>query len=115
VTSGAVHGRSVIAHLEGIDDRDVARTLIGALISVPRSRFGPADPDQYYWADLIGLQVVNQEGVVLGTVTELVETGANDVLVVSGDRRRLLPFVGTVVKSVDFDREIITVDWDPEF
>jgi 16S rRNA processing protein RimM len=116
VTDGSVHGRGIIAHLEGVDDREVARRLIGATIAVPRTRFGAAAPNEYYWSDLIGLRVVNQDGTPLGEVEDLLETGANDVLVVRGTRRRLLPFVaGTVVRSVDLDAGLIAVDWDPEF
>lgn len=116
VEASAVHGRSIVAHLDGIDDRDVARRLIGAVISVPRDRFSSAGPEEYYWSDLIGLQVINADGAPLGTVAELLETGSNDVLVVQGDRRRLLPFVhGDVVREVDLGQGVIRVDWDPDF
>jgi 16S rRNA processing protein RimM len=116
VVDGAVHGRGVIARLEGIDDRDVARKLIGATIRVPRERFERTQPQQYYWSDLLGLQVVNENGVALGRVQNLLETGANDVLVVMGERRRLVPFVpGTVVKEVDLAGGSIKVAWDEDF
>ncbi len=77
----------------------------------------PASEDgSWYWMDLIGLQVVTTGGVVLGQVTGLVETGANDVLVVQGERERLVPFViDQYVKRVDLDAGLIEVDWDPEF
>ena len=115
VTDGSVHGRGVIAHLEGVDDRDVARALIGASIRVPRAQFDAPAPGEFYWSDLIGLQVMNLEGIVLGRVSELLETGANDVLVVQDDRRRLVPFVPAVVRSVDLATGLISVDWDPDF
>lgn len=116
VVDGARHGRGIVAHLEGVNDRDVARALIGQGVWVPRDRFQVADPGQYYWSDLIGLRVVNGEGAELGHVQEILETGANDVLVVGGERRRLLPFVtGTVVKSVDLAGRVINVEWDADF
>jgi len=116
VVEGAGHGRGVIAHLDGIDDRDVARALVGATIRVPRARFGRTRPGEYYWSDLVGLQVVNDDGAVLGRVVELLATGANDVLVVQGERRRLLPFLpGQVVTSVDLTAAVIRVVWDEDF
>ncbi len=116
VVEGAGHGRGVIAHLDGIEDRDVARALVGATIRVPREQFSRPRPGEYYWADLLGLQVVNEQGIVLGRVHEMLATGANDVLVVQGDRRRLLPFVpGQVVKEVDLAGSVIRVAWDEDF
>lgn len=116
VAEGACHGRGIIAHLDGVNDRDIARALIGKSIWVPREKFHEAGPDQYYWSDLMGLRVVTDAGVELGKVEDLIETGANDVLVVRGERRRLLPFViGRVVTSVDRGAGVITVDWDEDF
>ena len=72
--------------------------------------------DEYYWADLIGMDVVTVDGVMLGKVDHLFETGANDVLVVQGERERLLPWVlHDFIKAVSLDDKRITVDWDPEF
>jgi 16S rRNA processing protein RimM len=116
VAAGDVHGRGVIAHLEGVDDRDVARGLIGREIRVPRERFAAAGANEYYWTDLVGLQVLGIDGRQLGEVVELLATGANDVLVLRGERRRLVPFVpGRVVKSVDLAAGVIHVDWDADF
>lgn len=116
LVDGGVHGRGIVAHLKGVDDRDVARRLIGARISVPRESFAELAAGQYYWSDLVGLSVVDQQGKALGRVAELIETGANDVLVLEGERRRLVPFVpGSVVKSVDLAAGLISVDWDSEF
>jgi len=112
VTAGSSHGRGVIAHLAGIDDRDAARALIGRLIKVSRSKFAALGAGEYYWADLLGLEVVNQQGVALGRVQDLMETGANDVLVVQGRERLLVPFVlGSVIRSVDLESGRIIVDW----
>jgi 16S rRNA processing protein RimM len=105
-----------VAQLEGIDDREAAGELVRHEIAVPRSELPPAEPGEFYWVDLIGLEVETLEGVVLGRVVDLVETGANDVLVVQGDRERLLPFVqGQCVRSIDLDSGRMTVDWDPDF
>lgn len=116
VLDGGVHGRGIVARLEGIDDRDEARRLIGAHIEVPRSRLAPTEEGTWYWFDLVGLDVVNEQGENLGRVADLMQTGANDVLVLEGGRRRLIPFVhGAVVKSVDLDAGLVRVDWDSEF
>ena len=109
-------GKGLIATLPGVDDRDAAEALRGTDILVPRSALPPPAPGEYYWVDLEGLRVVTTEGVVLGEVSHLLSTGANDVMVVRGERERLLPFVQPdYVKAVDFEAGTITVDWDPEF
>ena len=113
---GRETAKGVVASLPGVDDRDAAEAMRGTEILVPRSVLPPPAADEYYWVDLEGLRVVTLEGVDLGRVSHLVATGANDVLVVQGDRERMLPFVQPdFVKSVDFDAGVITVDWDPEF
>jgi len=115
VETGKPHGRTVIAKLEGVDDRDRALELIGAEIAVERDALAPCEPGQYYWTDLVGMQVVTRGGISLGTVDHLVETGANDVLVVRGERERLVPFIREqVIVAVDPDARVITVDWDPD-
>lgn len=114
--TGRDSGRNVIARFPGIEDRDQAQALIGAEIWVPRSALPPPGPGEYYWVDLEGLAVSTVEGVELGTVSHLFATGANDVMVVRGERERMVPFViGDHVKSVDFEAGRIVVDWDPEF
>jgi 16S rRNA processing protein RimM len=117
LVEGHVQGSGVVvARLEGVDDRDQARALIGTEIAVRRDELPPAGPGTYYWADLEGLAVVNLDGVVLGTVSHLFETGANDVLVVvDGGRERLIPYTRDAVRQVDLDARTIRVDWDPEF
>ncbi|MEF8794484.1 ribosome maturation factor RimM [Thiohalorhabdus sp.] len=111
-------GLRLVARLEGVGDRESARTLLGTEVQVPRSALPEAGEDEegFLWADLLGLDVETVEGVPLGSVTSLVDTGANDVLVVSGeDRERLIPFLGDYVPEVDLERGIIRVDWDPDF
>jgi 16S rRNA processing protein RimM len=113
---GRVTNKGVVATLPGIDDRDAAEALRGAEVWVDRAQLPPPAPGEYYWVDLEGLKVVNLEGVQLGTVSHLLNTGSNDILSVAGDRERLVPFIeGDFVKSVDFDSRTITVDWDPDF
>lgn len=110
------HGKVLLAKLEGITERDQARAWIGCDIAIPRAALPPLPAGEYYWADLIGLRVQTLEGVDLGVVDHLIETGANDVLVVVGDRERLIPFVpGRDVVTVDLDAAQIRVDWDPQF
>ena len=110
------HGKAVIARLGGYEDRDTARELVGAEIAVRRDQLAEITEGEYYWADLVGLKVVTVSGKDLGIVNHLIETGANDVLVVVGERERLIPFIrDEVVVAVDLDRGEIRVDWDPEF
>ena len=107
--------KGVLLTLPEVVDRDQAEALAGAEIWVPRSRLPAPKPGEYYWVDLEGLRVVNREGVLLGTVSHLFETAANDVIVVAGDRERLVPFLDDYVLGVDFEAGQVTVDWDPEF
>jgi len=100
--------------LEGIDTRDAAEALRGAEIRVNRANLPPAGKDEWYWADLEGLEVRNLKGEPLGRVSGLMATGANDVLIVEGRRRRLIPFVpGSRVREVNLQERRLIVDWDP--
>lgn len=113
---GRVQGKSLVARLEGIDDRDQAMRWIGADIRIDRSQLPPPKKGEVYWVDLEGLKVRTTEGVELGTVSHLFATAANDVMVVQGERERLIPFIKErFVKSVDLEGDGIVVDWDPEF
>ena len=113
VTTGQAHGKSVIAKLAGVDDRDAAADLIGAEILMPRSGLPECGPREYYWADLAGMQVLDQAGNLLGEVDHLIETGAHDVLVLTGSPQRLIPFVlDSIVTDVDLEHRTITVTWD---
>ena len=117
---GGVRGRSgakgVVATIPGVEDRDAAEALRGTDIHVPREALPPPKPGEYYWVDLEGLRVETIEGLALGHIDHLFATGANDVLVVRGERERLIPFLQPdVVTRVDFDAGLVVVDWDPEF
>ncbi|MCU7873521.1 MAG: ribosome maturation factor RimM [Candidatus Thiodiazotropha sp. (ex Lucinoma borealis)] len=116
LTAGHGQGKGVVAQLDGISDRDQAAELVDCEIAIQRTQLPELEPDEYYWTDLQGLRVVNIEGVELGVVSHLFETGANDVMVVKGERERLIPYTtGEAVQSVDLDAGILLVDWDPEF
>ena len=116
VEDGRRHGRTVVAKLPGIDDRDRARALIGAQIEVDREDLPPCEPEEYYWADLEGLSVRTVTGDDLGEVDYLFSTAAHDILVVEGERQRLVPFVRErIVREVNLDRGLIVVDWDPSY
>ena len=102
--------------ITGVSDRNSAVALKGLLVGVHESTLPPSQAGEYYWRDLVGLKVVTLGGEQLGRVERLIETGANDVLVILGDKREcLVPFIDQVIKSVDTAAEEILVDWDPEF
>jgi 16S rRNA processing protein RimM len=117
VNAGRRQGKTVVAKLAGCNDRSAAEELVGAVISVPRSALPESTvPGEYYWADLVGLSVETVDGVDLGRIGHLFETGSNDVMVVQGDRERLVPYIwGQVVREVDLEAGVMRVDWDPDF
>ncbi len=113
---GRETAKGLVATLPGIEDRDAADALRGAEVWVPRAALPPPGEGEYYWVDLEGLRVVNLEGAGFGVVSHLFSTGANDVIVVEGERERMIPFLQPdVVRSVDFDAGVVTVDWDADF
>lgn len=116
LAEGRRHGKGLIARLEGCEDRDQAAALVGLEIRIRRDQLPRLGADEFYWADLVGLSVETLEGRRLGRVDRVFATTANDVLVVNGERERLLPFLwDRVIKDVDLDLGRIRVDWDPEF
>ena len=126
IDEAKTHSDSVVAKLKGMDDRTPAEALRGARIFLPRSSFPAASTDEYYWVDLIGLNVVNREGVALGCVRDLMATGPQSVLCVEyvvpaeGDAapvaaERMIPFVSVYVDKVDIAGKLITVDWQPDY
>ena len=111
-----VHNKTLAAQLPDCPDRTAAEKLKGLLVAVPRNSLPEQDEGEYYWSDLIGLAVVNEAGVTLGTVANLLETGANDVLSVRGDGGEvLIPFVASVIKQVDVKNKTIRVDWSADY
>lgn len=113
---GKPHGKGIVVNLETVSDRNQAELMHGYDIAVLKSQIPEAEEGEYYWRDLIGLRVLTLDDVDLGKVDSLMETGANDVLVVKGDRERLIPFVmDEHIKQIDLDAGVVRVDWDPDF
>lgn len=113
LAEGQRHGKTVVVRIEGYDDRDQAAALIGKEIAVSRDELPTAAEGHYYWSDLEGLRVLRSDGEELGRLAHLLETGAHDVMVIKGDRERLIPFVkDEIVLDVDLETGVITVDWE---
>lgn len=120
IREAKTHSDTVVATAQDIDDRSAAEALKGARVFVARSSFPTADKDEFYWVDLIGLAVVNREGLNLGEVKELLSTGPQTVLVLSfeadgKEQERMIPFVAAFVDDVDLASRKITVDWQPDY
>jgi 16S rRNA processing protein RimM len=114
------HSDVIVASSEDVPDRNAAEALRGARVFVPRSSFPTAGDDEYYWVDLIGLAVVNREGVALGRVRELLASGPQTTLVLDATEdgkpvERMVPFVSAFVDQVDLAGRLITVDWQPDY
>jgi 16S rRNA processing protein RimM len=114
VAEGKPHGKTLIARFDGVEDRDDAAGYVNADVAVERGELPETGEGEYYWSDLEGLRVVKQDGRLIGRVAYLLETGANDVLVVrDGSDEVLIPFVrGDVIKGVDLAGGVISVDWE---
>ncbi len=116
LASGRCHGKGLVVQFAKCMDRDAAEALKGIEIGVYRDQLPASGNDEYYWSDLVGLQVITKQHRVLGVVDHLIETGANDVLVVKGEQEYLVPFIqGQVVEAVDLEAREIRVDWDPDY
>ena len=116
IRQGKKHGNRLIALLESTDSREQAEALVNRPIAVYRDQFPELPPGEFYWTDLLGLEVRLENGRELGKIDQMLATGANDVMVVRGERERLIPFIhGQYVKRVDLDGGVVTVDWDPDF
>jgi 16S rRNA processing protein RimM len=115
VLEGRQQGKGLIASLKGYTDCEDARKLVGSEILVSQESLPKTGKNEYYWSQLTGLNVVNLQGIELGKVVNLFETGANDVLVVKGEKERLIPFTEFAVIDVDIDSSNIVVDWDEDF
>ena len=116
VIDGKLQGKAVVAQLDGVNDRDQAASFMGWDIFITPDQLPKVAKDEYYWSDLIGLSVETNQGVQLGIVDSLLETGANDVVIVKGERERVIPFLqGQTITSIDLDAGRMVVDWDPDF
>jgi len=118
-SGGRTQGKGVVMELENVTDRDQVLPLIGAELAIKNTQLKPTTKDEFYWSELVGLTVINLQAQTLGKVDHLLETGANDVLVlkVDGeDEKRLIPFVmDEIVKLVDVDNKLIQVDWGVDY
>lgn len=117
------HNKGVVAKLVGVESRDDAEAIKNLDISIKAEQLPQLADDEFYWRDLVGMQVVTENGYDLGVVKELFETGANDVMLVKanpndafGQKERMLPYLyDQVIKQVDMQARTIKVDWDPGF
>jgi len=109
-------GKSYVGHLISCDDRNLAALYTNLDLYIPRTLLPEPDSNEYYWHDLQGLQVINQNGIKLGVIDHLFNSGASDIMVIIGDKERLLPYVlEDIVVKVDLTNRCIHVIWDPEF
>jgi 16S rRNA processing protein RimM len=118
VSGGHVQGKGIVMGISNVTDRDQVQPLIGAELAIKKAQLEPADEDEFYWTDLVGMAVINLQQIEFGFVDYMLETGANDVLVVKAKDKteRLIPFVmDEVVKSVDLDKKLIQVDWPEDY
>jgi len=122
VLQGKPQGKGLVASLQGISDRDLALSLHQCEVGVPEDALPELEEDEHYWFQLIGLKVVNTEGVTLGQVKELFDSGGGNQVMATqpcegsvDQKQRLLPFVDQYVLEVDLDSGLIQVDWDPDF
>lgn len=116
VAEGKAVGDELQVKFVGIDDRDAAALLRGYTIEIAREAFAPAEEDEYYWADLVGMKVLNRDGVELGVVANLMDTGAHDILVVNGTfGQKLIPFVSHYIDDVNAETRVITADWGTDY
>lgn len=117
IVIGQLQNQLVVAQIKDIDDRNAAEALMGWNIFIDKSQLPSAKQDEYYWSDLIGLEVQNIDGVVLGVIDNLLETGANDVIIVQGEERQhAIPFIQPqVVLEIDLAARKMRVDWDADF
>lgn len=110
------HHKAIVALVEGYPEREIAAQLTGAQIAVHKEQLAQLKPGEYYWHQLIGMNVIGQQGEAFGKVVDVLATGSNDVLVVEGEKRHLIPYLpGQFVLDVNLSQQVITVDWDMDF
>ncbi len=113
---GRSQGKNILARLEGIENRDQAEALTGCKLFISQRQLPSLEEGEYYWNDLIGMRVESLAAEPLGTIESMIETGADDVMVLKGDRQRLIPFViDDIVREVDLEGRRLVVDWSPEY
>jgi len=115
VESSSIQGRTVLAKIENINNRNDADVLRGFLIGISKIDLPALEKGKYYWSDLIGLEVINQIGFNFGVIDSIMETGSNDVLVIKDEKETLIPYLDNVVLKIDLEKKNILVDWDENF
>lgn len=115
ISGAKVHGATVVGKPAGIDTPEQAQGLKGQTVAVARETLPEPEEGKYYLADLVGLQVVNEQGADFGVVTRTYSNGAHDVIEVSGDKTRLIPWVAAVVKQVDLLNKRVDVQWGADW
>ena len=115
ITTGREQSKTIVAHAKGIDNRDQASQLIGKDLYIDKDQLPELSDDEHYWHELNGFRVINKNGVDLGVVNYLVDTGSNNVLVTKGEKEHWIPYIEPYLVSVDKQNRVITVDWDENF
>ena len=115
ITSGREQSKTIVAHVKGIDSRYQAGQLIGQNLYIDKDQLPELDDDEHYWHELNGFRVINNNGVDLGLVDYLVDTGSNNVLVTKGDKEYWIPYIEPYLVSVDQQNRVIIVDWGENF
>ena len=115
ITSGREQSKTIVAHLKGIDSRDQAEQLIGKDLYIDKDQLPELSDNEHYWHELNEFRVINNNGVNLGVVNYLVDTGSNNVLVTKGVKEHWIPYIEPYLDSVDKKNRVITVDWDENF
>lgn len=115
IESSRIHYNHIIVKIPNCDLPEQARDFTDLAIGIWRDQLPNLEKDEYYWADLVGLKVVNCNGEQFGVVQELMATGSNDVLVVVGDSKYLIPYISNVICKIDLTEKIIIVDWERDF
>jgi len=106
------NGKLIVAKLNDVDDKDIAMTFLGQKIEIYESQLAQLNEQQYYWRDLLGLDVVNTAGIVFGKISTMLETGSNDVIIIKGERERLVPYIlNKTVVNVDLENRTMVVNW----
>ena len=115
MTTGHEQSKTIVAHVKGIDSKDQAVQLIGKSLYIDKDQLPQLDDNEHYWHELVGFRVINKDGIDLGVVNYLVDTGSNNVLVIKGDKEHWIPYIDPYLVSIDKQNRFISVDWDENF
>jgi 16S rRNA processing protein RimM len=115
IVKGREQGKTIVAQLKDVVDREDSRRYIGVELYIEKSQLPQLAQGEYYWDELTGLEVINNQGIILGTISYLVDTGANNVMVVNGKKEHWVPYIEPFLISIDMDKRQILVDWDEDF